>query len=267
MKIAILISGRICRYEVCLLPFLNNNKHYNIDLFLSINDDDSDYYNLVRSELAPWLKEVYIKRYTFPDEFIHTDTRIPAYTMVDGKYKPLFQMSMYFNDMNAYNMAIKHSVNNNFEYDCVMKYRADMINTTMPDLLNINNNILYSVQPPCWFVTHGIYKTLCVSDAWCWGSPTIMKQYCDTYNFVLDILKKQNGDYYIAFEDCVTDNCYDKKMKIVFVKIDYGLDANRRAFDDKFGKKNGWNLPHSSVYNVDTSQLKAHIGKSAILQE
>lgn len=187
--------------------------------------------------------------------------------MVDGKYKPLFQMSMYFNDMNAYNMAIKHSVNNNFEYDCVMKYRADMINTTMPDLLNKNNNILYSVQPLCWVVTQGIYKTLCVSDAWCWGSPTIMKQYCDTYNFVLDILKKQNGDYYIAYEDCVTDNCYDKKMKIVFVKIDYGLDANRRAFDDKFGKKNGWNLPHSSVYNVDTSQLKAHIGKSAILQE
>jgi hypothetical protein len=267
MRLALIISGRICRYEVCMLPFLQNNTHYNIDLFISINDDDSDYYNIVRSELAQWLKGVYIKRYVFPDDFVHTHPYTPYYVMMDGKYKPLNQMSMYFNDMNAYNMAIKHSVNNNFEYDCIMKYRADMINTTMPDLSNINSNILYSIEPPCWFVTHGIYKKMCVSDAWCWGSPSIMKQYCDTYNYVLDTLKKQKGDYYIAFEDCITDNCYDKKMEIVFVKIHYSLDANRRAFDGKFGKKECKDLPNSSIFNVDTSQLKEHIGKPAIPQE
>jgi hypothetical protein len=47
MKIAILISRRIARYESCLLPILNNSSYHNIDLFVSVNDKNKDckYYN------------------------------------------------------------------------------------------------------------------------------------------------------------------------------------------------------------------------------
>ena len=35
MKIAMLISGRAARYEVCLLPILKKTTYHDIDLFLS----------------------------------------------------------------------------------------------------------------------------------------------------------------------------------------------------------------------------------------
>lgn len=38
MKIAMLISGRIARYESCLLPILNNSDCHEIHLFISVND-------------------------------------------------------------------------------------------------------------------------------------------------------------------------------------------------------------------------------------
>jgi len=43
MRIAMLISGRAARYEVCLLPILEACG-YTIDLFMSINDIDGLYY-------------------------------------------------------------------------------------------------------------------------------------------------------------------------------------------------------------------------------
>ena len=71
MRVALLISGRIARYEVCLIPFLKKNTQYTIDLFASINDDESKYYDLVRSELSPWLKGLHIQKYKLPEDFNH----------------------------------------------------------------------------------------------------------------------------------------------------------------------------------------------------
>jgi len=56
MRIALLISGRLTRYEECLLPMLENcsDKH-TIEVFASINDSDCEYYINARKILARFL--------------------------------------------------------------------------------------------------------------------------------------------------------------------------------------------------------------------
>ena len=39
MRIALLITGRAARYDVCLLPILQNTPYHDIDIFMSINDE------------------------------------------------------------------------------------------------------------------------------------------------------------------------------------------------------------------------------------
>jgi hypothetical protein len=57
MKIALLISGRATRYEVCLLEVLKNTKH-DIDIFMVINDEENTYYKIMQDTLKQWLKVI-----------------------------------------------------------------------------------------------------------------------------------------------------------------------------------------------------------------
>jgi hypothetical protein len=266
MKVALLISGRIARYEACLIPFLKKNTHYTIDVFASINDDDGKYYDLVRSELSPWLKDIYIQRYKLPVDFHHTHDFNHAYLLIDGVYRPYTHMSMYFNDMNACNMAIQYSNKNNFNYDCIMKYRADIINEQMPDLTTMNPNVVYSNEPVCDITSYGLYPRKVMSATWDWGSPDVMKKYAETYNYVLETLKNLNGNYVIHFESNVTDNCCDKKMEIVYVNVPFRLDANRRLFDDKFGERNALRITNETVHNINTSEITEHLNIPTVAQ-
>lgn len=266
MRIALLISGRLTRYEECLLPMLENcsDKH-TIEVFASINDGDSEYYNNAKTILSKFLKGLYVKPYELPKDFNHTHEFKFANLLMDGVYVPYNQMSMYFNDNNSFNMALEYSKNNNFEYEIIMKYRADIINNEMPFIINqnfVNNNILYSIKPICVFESHGIYKRTIISDAFAWGCPEVMQKYCDTYNYVLNKLKEFDGNYYIGFEDCVTDNCYDKNLTIEYIIHNHRLDKYRRMFDKNnlrnerylsgtesfdFDKRNFSNIPKISA--------------------
>ncbi len=160
---------------------------------------------------------------------------------------------MFFNDNNAFNMAEQYSKNNNINYDYYMKFRSDIINTTMPKIELHNNNILYSIVPSCNFISHGIFKTNIVSDAWVWGNYETMKKYCNTYYFVLDMLNKYNGNYYIAFEDCVTDNVYSNNIPIIYVNHSYRLDKNRRIFDIAWEKNADGIVCDTRIHNIHDS--------------
>jgi hypothetical protein len=60
-RVALLISGRAARYEVCLLPFLENidETQYKIDLFMSINDEMCPYYENMIKRLQKWLSKYF----------------------------------------------------------------------------------------------------------------------------------------------------------------------------------------------------------------
>ena len=242
MKIAMLISGRAARYEVCLLHTLKKTTYHDIDLFLSINDENEncDYYNKMKKDLKPWLKGCYIKKYKIPEDFFNLfDKTKNASTnqFIDGKWVPYNVLSMLYNDNNAYNMAIKYSNKHSIKYDIIMKFRSDIIELTIPKELPFNNNIhLHSVVHICFFKCYilgkkELGKTWIISDAWVWGSIETMKIYCNAYDFVLKTYVERDGNYNVHFESCITDNILFNKIQYSYHKYEYHLDRNRRIFD------------------------------------
>jgi len=231
MKVAVLISGRAARYEVCLKRLLEKNK-YEYDLFISVNDEPCKYYDVMEESLQPWLKGLEIKPFSLPDDFEnhHPGTIRQS---VNGKFVPQNVMSMYYNDMNAFNMATKYADDNGFEYDVYMKFRSDLIVNDMPDIDKMDEFKVYSADPPCDFECQTLddEKVYIVCDAVAYGSRKSMREYTDTYNFVLDINKQMGGDYRIHFESSLTQCLYYKKVPVERFAYTYKLDGNRRIFD------------------------------------
>jgi len=235
MRIAILISGRICRYEVCLLPILEKEK-YEIDLFVSVNDEFCDYYDEMKKELSPWLKGLYVKPYKFPDGFENNHIR-SLRQVIDGKYLPFNTMSMFFNDMTAFNMATQYADDNNFEYDAYMKYRSDIIVDNFPDIIKTDEIKIFSSKKDMTEALIDrknktfIHHVPIICDAVAYGNRKTMSVYCNTYNFVLEVNNEWDGNYPINFEQCVTHQIYDKEISIDRFEYFYMLDRNRRLFD------------------------------------
>lgn len=262
MKIALLISGRAARYEVGLLHTLLNSNH-DIYLFISINGKECKYYDNMKKRLGKWIKNIKINEFILEEEFFNTVQptewdfskqigQAVSCQMIKGKYVPYNAMSMYFNDMNAFKMASDFSEKNNIQYDCYMKFRSDIIDTQIPENIPIekDNLKLFTNKNICMFTSHGIHKTDIISDAWAWGNKKTMEVYCNTYNFVLKMNKTYNGKYFIAFEDCITDNIVENKIPYTYTTFPYYLDLNRRIFDLAWDKKNITDARINNIQNA-----------------
>lgn len=255
MKIAVLISGRATRYEVCLLNILNSTS-YDVDVFMSINDEECKYYDVMRKKLSKWLKDVYIKPYLVPNDFENYSSNTLRQRVGD-RLVPLHNLSMFYNDRNSFDMATKYADKNEFEYDVYMKFRSDIICDDFPKINKTDEYKIFSVIPICQYVCPLVNRKLkilehinpngspivdkCVpwiSDAIVYGNRKSMDAYCDTYNFVMEINKDWGGHYPINFEPCVTQNVYDKKLNFEYFNHSYSLDRNRRIFD-KVWEKSG----------------------------
>lgn len=235
-KIALLISGRITCYESCLLPILDNSSNdYEIHLFMSINSKtgNNNYFRIMKEKLVKYLKCLTIKEYLVPNDFINNSTHPQTVKQyINGKYVPRNILSTFYNYKNAYNLALEYEKQNNELYDFYMTFRSDFIIEKLPLFNNIDNDVLYSINLPCYFNGFGLYNKPIISHAWVYSKCNVMKQYMDTYNFIMEQNKKDNN-YIMHFESNVTDNCYDKGMKIIYISnIKYNIDANRRRFDN-----------------------------------
>jgi hypothetical protein len=234
MRIAVIISGRATRYNECLLPILEKT-HYDVDLYVSINDSPCQYYEVMKNKLLKWLKGVYISPYIIPEgfenEFIDDDKH--CYQYINNKWVPRNQLSMYWNDRNAFSMATAYADNNGFEYDAYMRFRADIFNTSFPDIDIIEKDklVLYSIYPQCIFESYGIYKRSIISSDWVWGNRKTMAVYCNTYDYVLELNKTMDYKYIFHFESNHTDNTVHNKIDIRYVNIEYSVDRNRKIFD------------------------------------
>lgn len=231
MKIALLISGRLKCYETCLLPLLQNSQ-YEVDVFASINDIESDYYNHARKNLSPWLKGMYIEPYSFPKRFLEIFININTNQSEPKPYNP---MSMFFNDRKAFDMAVEYANANSFEYDAYMKYRSDIITSSLPQIQKSDNFEIFSVVPWCNYTAPVVtrnpigYGDLVpwVSDATVYGNRKSMEAYTDTHNFCMEMLELFDGKYPCNFEPSVTQNTHDKSLTINYFEQPYSLDDSR----------------------------------------
>jgi hypothetical protein len=231
MKVALLISGRLKCYETCLLPLLQNSS-YDVDVFASINDVDYDYYDGVRVNLSSWLKGLYVSPYSFPKRFmeifVNINTNLP-------EPKPYNPMSMFFNDRKAFDMATEYAEENLFEYDAYLKYRSDIITSSLPNIQKSNEYEIYSVVPWCNYTAPVVTRNPVgygdvvpwVSDAMVYGNQQSMRAYTETHNFCMEMLELFEGRYPCNFEPSVTQNAYDKLLTIKYFNNPYTLDSSR----------------------------------------
>ena len=232
MKIALLISGRLKCYQTCLLPLLQNSS-YEIDLFISINDVETQYYDIAKTNLSSWLKNSYISPYSFPQRFMEIFMNINTHQPEPKPYNP---MSMFWNDRNAFEMATKYADQNLFEYDAYMKFRSDIITSSLPKVIKSNNYKIFSVVPWCNHTAPvvdrqtGSYRDLIVpwvSDAIVYGNRNSMQSYTETHNFCMEMLEIFDGKYPCNFEPSVTQNAYDKVLEVEYFENPYSIDPSR----------------------------------------
>jgi len=272
MKIAMLISGRIARYESCLLPILNNSDYHEIHLFISVNDKHKDckYYKDMKINLQKWLKFICIKEFIIDKEIFtifNPNISIATHKLqvnlqkVNDKFVPNNALSMYYNDMITFNEACQYADNNGFEYDLYLKFRSDIIANDIPKHIIKPLPIeihLYNHTPLCNFTSGGIYKKPIICDAYAWGNRNTMKIYCNTYNYVFNKTKLYNGTYYISFECSLTDNIYEHNVDHSFHYYGYRLDRNRRMFDNIM-EDSRCPISNSTERNVDVNEFNKHI--------
>lgn len=231
MRVALLISGRLKCYETCLLPLLQNSS-YDVNIFSSINDVDCDYYNGVRTNLSPWLKGLYISTFSFSERFVEIFVNINTNLPEPKPYNP---MSMFFNDRKSFDMATKYADDNGFEYDAYMKYRSDIITSSLPEINISNEYEIHSVIPWCNYTAPIVTRdplgygeeVSWVSDAIVYGNRKSMNAYTETYNFCMEMLELFEGRYPCNFEPSVTQNAYDKNLSVKYFNNPYSLDSSR----------------------------------------
>ena len=247
MKIALLLSGRVTRYKECLIPLLYKTNH-DIDIFISVNDDDSEFYDNLKNDLKKWLKDIYIKKYEIPEDFNNTQTRklfkkIGRENDVDKIL--LHSLSWYYNDTNVFNMAKNYADKNNFEYDIYFRTRSEIISYEFPNFIkgdklycsipvaNYKLSICDNVEGE--FIDRKLHafgelkfhnKDVIAEIAY--GNRKNMEYYCSTYEYVLRKNKELNGNLFVCLEVCITMNINDKTDNYEFFKYTYDLDPLRK---------------------------------------
>jgi hypothetical protein len=250
MKIALLLSGRIYRYRECLLPLLQNLKDdIEMDIFISVNDQSGEYYDQVSLDLKPWLRCIRISKYEKPKDFRNTYTEL-GFAMQNLSHMTrniVYNiLSLFYNDNVAFNMACEYADKNNFEYDCYMRFRAD-IHVPLKEFPKI------TISKDKLFCLRLSYK-LCVTDAcenglfidgkyhWfgcsklnglpstgdiAYGSRSAMSIYCNTYDYSLQ-KDKESNECFIG-EYILTSNIYFNCKSFEFFDYEYYYDPYRSS--------------------------------------
>lgn len=227
MKIALIITGRIAMYEVGLIHTLTTSNH-EFDLFMSLNGENCDYYDKMKTTLSPWLKFCNIQKFELNKEFCekikpHNWINTTHCKYVDGYLVPYNVMSMYYNEKVAMEAATKYADTHKFEYGCYLKFRSDLMNVTFNENLKIPKEGLHLISPVpnCMFHSGGIHKAPIVCDAFAWGNRETMKIYFNTYDYVLKKTEETDGNFFISFECSLTDNLIDNGVTWEYVNIPY----------------------------------------------
>jgi hypothetical protein len=258
MNIAIFISGRIVCYDTDLIPNLESmSKTHTVHLFISINGEKDEYHQEAEKRLAPWLKKIRYERYTIPEDFTPNTHSETLFQIIDNTLMaPYTVLSCFYNDLKNYEMISEYIEQTGIQMDTCVKFRADITfaNKDWSIFQKSANepDILFSNIPPAKIYYKGDTSAPCfISDAFICTSFKNLKIYCNTYNFILTINTKQNGNYRINYEPCVTENIFGKildascpnvkdhvtslfqnaQLKIEYFELPYSLNRMRRSHE------------------------------------
>ena len=233
LNVALFISGRTTCYNNCLVPLLLNlKKRYNITLFLSINSEEQI---KVIDELKDILGYYEFKKFFYEDDWV--ENRLLNNKKFLGPYN---QLSMFYNDLNNFNLIDKYEKNNNIKFDIICKIRADMIFNNLNQIHFTKDNddslILHNVMlenPIRWFGD----SPLLVSDACCFGNKRSMEIYCSTYKWIKEKDIELKGHYNRTFEPYLNENLFEflfdnpftQDNKLTYIEYENIMFKNKRG--------------------------------------
>ena len=237
LNIALFISGRLTCYTF-LLPLLNHLKlQYNIKLFLSINSEQDNNVIMILNDILGYYE---FKPFFYEEDWIQN--RLIHNKKFLGPYN---QLSMFYNDLNNFNLIDKYENDNNIKFDIISKIRPDML---FRDLNNIiftkddeNSLILNNIELECTIRWFGDSPPL-VSDAFCFGNKKSMKIYCNTYNWIKEKDIELYGSYTRTFEPYLNenlfahlfDNPFTENNKLTYHEFEKLMFNNKRGLVIKY---------------------------------
>jgi len=145
MKVAICISGQPRRFHENYQNFLNflinpNGRFENIDLFGHFWKEHRNTKKI--SEILPFKKCQVEPQQYFNDR---NWDNVPHRNLIK---KPLNVVSMYYSIMKANQLKSEYETENNFKYDCVVRYRTDIVFTdplVLPEKVEKNTAYLSDI--------------------------------------------------------------------------------------------------------------------------
>lgn len=238
LNIALFISGRLTCYKSVLIPLLIHlSKTYNIKLFLSINSkENTEAINLLIDILGYYE----FKPFFYDEDWIQN--RLNNNKKYMGPYN---QLSMFYNDLNNFNLIEKYEQDNNINFDVICKIRPDMIFNNLNQINFVkdheNSLILYNVDLACTIRWFGNSPPL-VSDAFCFGNKKSMKIYCNTYNWIKEKDIELKGNYNSTFEPYLNDNLFEylfynpliKNNQLTYEEYENIMFNNKRGLSIKY---------------------------------
>jgi len=233
LNIALFISGRLTCYESNLIPLLRHlSQKYNIKLFLSINSKED-----IRAldALNDVLGYYEFKSFFYDEDWIRN--RLDNNKKYIGPYN---QLSMFYNDLNNFNLIDKYERDKNMHFDVICKIRPDMIFNNVNELIFVKDDetslILHNVELENTIRYYGISPPL-VSDAFCFGNKKSMQIYCNTYNWIKEKDIELKGNYNATFEPYLNDSLFE--CVLINAQLTY-----EEYVDIMFNNKRGLNIEY-----------------------
>lgn len=238
MKVAVLLSGRVKAYEPFLRVLENACKKHEIHVFISVNDNYSEFYEILKQRFGPYLKGLECTPYQLPEDWHYTHASSKTLPYVNA-------LSCFYNDENAFRMACDYSDKNNIPYDIYIRTRSDIDieSNDFPEFdQRARNGILFGVRPP-WNPRIWFQNTDPTSQSGCYGNPNhndkfatadvaygnrdAMSVYSSTYKHILKKIKEENGNYMIWFEPSLTVHLEESGYPWEFFDYTYMYTPNR----------------------------------------
>ena len=231
VRIAMVLSGRATRYEYNVLHQLK--KFYNkyptiwIDIFVSINGVQNDYYMKLKEDL--FVCKIRFEEYIWPDRFKnYSNVRDEAIHNPTITYN---MNSMYYNNFKNLEMIQEYMNKNNIKYDKCILYRSDIVTEELPSILtdNLDENTVYFFKELKAIVDGNFIvwrEEDKITNGVVIGTFDIMKKYLEFYNYIDEYIIKEN----VLFHSETIISHYINKLNIKYgpFDMDYIFDNNRK---------------------------------------
>lgn len=212
--IALYFSGRILAYEHGISNILALKNKYNITFFCSLNTDKITPYEQKFFELLNISENQYhYGEVVYPEWIFH----------LDPQGKTVFPKNLYsqfYNNLKCFELIQTYEAKNNHHFDCIVKYRADIL-SHLPMDIDVEN-----IEEGTIYIPKEEYDYTGINDQIAYGCSNVMKIYSALCLNIPFYCIQQN----VAFhpETLHLHNIMFHNMKIVRTKFDYILNPMRK---------------------------------------